>query len=194
MEPLEAQSMILRISAKLGDKIGVTPTETLPLGDNPYLDWTGRLFRSGRVQYVLLTNTASLYPIVFAGRGLTTPTGYAERVARELEALRASTGSARVGEGLFLPADAAVLFSKTFSRSVTGSMNEQVMQAQAYLETGSKTTLQVAEALRRMPMLSLEAVFPFKAFEALTTGSHATTSDTPKHGTDASGDGVSSKR
>ncbi len=36
--------MILRITAKLGKKIGVSPPGSLPADPNPFADWSARLF------------------------------------------------------------------------------------------------------------------------------------------------------
>ena len=62
--------MIFRISTKLGKKIHVTPDKMLPVDPNPFADWSANLFDVGRSQYVLITNTISLYSVVMPGRGL----------------------------------------------------------------------------------------------------------------------------
>ena len=56
--------MIVRLSGKLAKKIGESPTESLPQDPNPFADWSCHLFRADRVQYILITNTPSLYSMV----------------------------------------------------------------------------------------------------------------------------------
>lgn len=63
--------MILRITAQLGKKLGFTPSQVLPMDTNPFTDWAAHLFRADRTQYILLTNTATLYSVVMYGRGIT---------------------------------------------------------------------------------------------------------------------------
>ena len=53
--------MIFRLSQKLNDKIKAGPLPVLPLDDNPLADWSAHLFLADRMQYILLSNTKSLY-------------------------------------------------------------------------------------------------------------------------------------
>lgn len=62
--------MIIRLTQKLGKKIGLSPKEALPLEGNPYADWTGHPFTARRVQYILLVNTSSMFSVVLFGRGI----------------------------------------------------------------------------------------------------------------------------
>jgi hypothetical protein len=63
--------MIFRLSQKLAKKVKAAPTDVLSPELNPYADWSGHLFTSDRTQFILLTNTASLYSTVIHGRGVT---------------------------------------------------------------------------------------------------------------------------
>jgi hypothetical protein len=63
--------MIFRLSQKLNAKIEVGTLPTLPLDDNPFADWSARLFFVDRMQYILLSNTKSLYSTVMYGKGIT---------------------------------------------------------------------------------------------------------------------------
>ncbi|MBA3480598.1 MAG: hypothetical protein H0T51_02180 [Pirellulales bacterium] len=63
--------MIIRLSQKLATKIGVKALQVVPLDPNPFADWSGHLFSADRTQYVILTNTASLYSAILYGRGIT---------------------------------------------------------------------------------------------------------------------------
>jgi hypothetical protein len=64
----QATKMIFRVSQKLNTKIKAGKLDEMPLDENPYADWSAHLFMAGRVQYIILTNTASLYSCVMQGR------------------------------------------------------------------------------------------------------------------------------
>jgi len=62
--------MIFRLSHKLAKKITVPVPKTAPADPNPFADWSGHLFTADRTQYLILTNTPSLYSTVINGRGI----------------------------------------------------------------------------------------------------------------------------
>jgi hypothetical protein len=53
--------MIFRLSAKLTVKLKLRPSEVLPPDPNPFADWSAHLFPADRTQYLIISNTASLY-------------------------------------------------------------------------------------------------------------------------------------
>lgn len=64
--------MILRLTLKLAKKIGIVPLPAIPYDENrnPILDWNANLFTVQRAQYIILTNTASLYSLIMYGKGI----------------------------------------------------------------------------------------------------------------------------
>lgn len=62
--------MIFRLSLKLAKKAKIALPDVLPAAASPLLDWSANVFMVGRVQYILLTNTASLYSAILPGRGV----------------------------------------------------------------------------------------------------------------------------
>jgi hypothetical protein len=46
------EKMIIRVSAKLGKKIHVMPTQSLSLDANPFADWSAHIFTADRTQYM----------------------------------------------------------------------------------------------------------------------------------------------
>ena len=56
--------MIFRLSQKLSTKIKVGTLGALPLHENSLADWSAHVFVAGRTQYILLSNTKSLYSTV----------------------------------------------------------------------------------------------------------------------------------
>ncbi len=63
--------MILRLGNTLARKIKESKLSSSPPDPNPFADWSARLFTAGRSQYILITNTASLYSVVVFGNGMT---------------------------------------------------------------------------------------------------------------------------
>jgi len=83
--------MIFRLSQKLNAKIKAGSLGPLPLNENPFADWSALVFIAGRTQYILLSNSKSLYSTVMFGKGITNTSHFIERAVssnRELVALK----------------------------------------------------------------------------------------------------------
>jgi phage terminase large subunit-like protein len=76
--------MILRLSHKLNAKIKAGALPALPLHENPLADWSAQLFLAGRRQYILLSNTQSLYSTVISSKGITDDSGFIEEALRSV--------------------------------------------------------------------------------------------------------------
>ena len=125
--------MIFRLSQKLAQKLGEGNLLSLPLDENPYADWSAHLFTADRAQYIILTNTKSLYSLVMFGKGIT---NYGEFVSRALDCLREfldDDGQAFIYQRFIAPASGSVRFATALDRSVTGSINELVKFATFWL-------------------------------------------------------------
>ena len=125
--------MIVRLSGDLSKKIHVTSAQALPADPNPYADWSARLFRVGRTQYVLLSNTPSLYSVIMFGRGITSPASFTERANRAIRDFMNADGLRFIYEQFVAPVTERVRFGKALNRSVTGSMNKLVLMARIQL-------------------------------------------------------------
>jgi hypothetical protein len=71
--------MILQLSQKLNTKIKAGKLTEMPLDDNPYSDWSCHLFTADRTQYIILSNTLSLYSCVMYGKGITNDKTFIQR-------------------------------------------------------------------------------------------------------------------
>jgi hypothetical protein len=67
-ETLIGNTMVFRLSQKLGKKLKEGTLPSLPPDENPYADWSAHLFTADRTQYIIVTNTKSLYSVVMFGR------------------------------------------------------------------------------------------------------------------------------
>ena len=128
--------MILRLSQKLNAKIKAGPLPTLPLHENPLGDWSAHLFVADRTQYILLSNTKSLYSTVLLGKGISDDGVFIDRALTCLREFMASDGLEAVFRQFIVPASRSVRFAKALNRSVTGSMNDLTNQAADWLAEG----------------------------------------------------------
>jgi hypothetical protein len=159
--------MIVRVSAKLGKKIHLAPEKSLPADDNPFADWSTHLFSADRTQYILITNTASLYSMVMFGRGITHDGQFLDRITSYMSEFIRDNGYGFIYERLIMPSMASVMFSKALNRSVTGSMNDLVFMAKTRLVEREVSPYDVSFWLNEVPMSYLKMGRPKDAFQAL---------------------------
>lgn len=138
------RQMIFRISNKLGKKIRMTPDEVLPVDPNPFADWSANLFTVDRTQYVLVTNTISLYSMVMLGRGLKDERSFRKGVADRMRDVMRSDGHESTFERFIVPSMDSVHFSKALNRSVIGSMNELMGIAKFCMTAGEQSPFEVS--------------------------------------------------
>lgn len=128
--------MILRLSQKLNTKIKAGPLKTMPLDENPFADWSAHLFVVNRTQYILLSNTKTLYSVVTFGKGITNDSHFIERALSSIREFMQDDGHEAEYLRFIAPATARVRFAKALDRSVTGSMNQLVDCANSCLADG----------------------------------------------------------
>ena len=159
--------MILRVSTKLGKKIRVSPESCLPLHENPFADWSAHLFTADRTQYILVTNTASLYSMVMYGKGIADDSIFLQRAVGLIGEVLRDDDQGSVFERLIVPSTAQVRFSKALNRAVTGSMNDLVFQAKVHLIRQEISPYDTSFRLNEVPMSYLKYASPRQAFANL---------------------------
>jgi hypothetical protein len=161
--------MILRLTAKLAQKIGLDPLPALPYdkGRNPLLDWHAHLFMVQRTQYILATNTASLYSLVMPGRGITTGRQFAQALSVCLLDFLASQGQQPNAVRTLLSPGQDATFAKITDRRVLGSMNDLIFQSRIRLVEGQQTPFAVSYYLNETPLSYLKYRSPQTAFQEL---------------------------
>ena len=170
--------MIFRLSQKLNAKIKAGALRALPLHENPLADWSAHLFMAGRAQYLLLSNTRSLYSTVLYGKGVTTDSHFIERALGGIREFMEADDQAFVYRRFIVPAAASVRFAKALDRSVTGSMNDLIKHAAYWLAEGDESPFDVGLRLNDIPMSALAnggSAYgkPREAFKALAGGVEA---------------------
>ena len=129
--------MILRLSQKLAKKIKAGKLAEMPLDENPYADWSCHLFTAGRTQYIIMSNTASLYSCVMYGKGITDDSRFIERALSTIREFMEDDGQQFAYRKFIAPSSSTVSFAKALNRKGTGSMNERGMAASDALEYGA---------------------------------------------------------
>ena len=159
--------MILRLTNKLGKKLGFVPTDMVPPSANPFADWTAHLFTAERVQHILVTNTASLYSMVMYGRGIPSDSIFIDRTIEYMREFMSYDNHGFIFERLIAPQVGQIYLSKTLNRRVTGSMNDLVRLAKFDLIERNLSPFDVSFQLNEAPMSMLGFMNPCEAFESL---------------------------
>ncbi len=162
--------MIFRLSQKLNSKIKAGTLTAMPLDENPYADWSCHLFTADRTQYVILSNTKSLYSCVVYGKGITNDSVFIDRALSTIREFMESDGQAFVYQKFIAPASGTVSFSKALNRSVTGSMNDMIYHAKMWLIEEELSPFDVGFKLNEIPMSALDYAHSKEAFKKLVDG------------------------
>ena len=125
--------MIFRLTQKLAKKVKLPPLPAQPEGENPFIDWTAHLFRAERAQYIIVTNTASLYSLVMYGRGVTDDNDLIKDTLSFMREFMADEGYEFIYRRLIAPNTSRISLAKATNRHVIGSMNELIYEAKLYL-------------------------------------------------------------
>jgi hypothetical protein len=176
--------MIFRLSQKLNTKIKAGALKSLPLDENPFTDWSAHLFVADRSQYILLSNTKSLYSTVMHGKGITNDSNFIERALSNIREFMEDDGQELVYRRFIAPASGTVRFAKALNRSVTGSMNDMTKHAAYWLAAGDISPFEIGTRLHEIPMAALKHGssaygFPRDVFKSLavSVGGDNTVSD-----------------
>src|SRR6516164_5963664 len=135
--------MIFRPSQTLASKIKAGSLAAHSSHSNPFADWTARLFLADRIQYVLVTNTQSLYSTLFAAKGMTNQHLFIQRATICLVGAMSADLPALDFDRLVGDGATSAQFAKALNRSVTGSMNDLVFHATLMLTEHRLSPLKV---------------------------------------------------
>jgi hypothetical protein len=160
--------MILRLSQKLAQKIKVAPKVCVPLGPNPFADWSAHLFTADRAQYILLTNTASLYSMLMYGKGIFGDSEFIDAALTHMREFMPTDGNEFIFRKFIAPASGDVRFSKALNRSVTGSINDLVYHATMWMVERELSPFDAAFKLNDIPFSALDYRNPREVFKSLT--------------------------
>jgi hypothetical protein len=161
------RTMILRLSQKLATKIKAGKLLTMPLNENPYADWSCHVFTASGTQYIILSNTKSLYSCVMYGKGITDDSRFIERALSTIREFMEDDGQAFAFQRFIAPGSGTVSFAKALNRSVIGSMNDLIKHATYWLTQEEGSPHELGYRLNDIPMSALDYVHPKEQFNQL---------------------------
>lgn len=165
--------MILRLTQRLNDKIKAGTLPSAPLDENPYADWSARLFIASRIQYILLSQTVSLYSVAMYGRGITYDGQFIDRALENIREFMTYDGLGLVYMNFIAPTAGIIRFRRALNRSVTSALNEIEATAKLYLAPGKMSPFDVGFKLNEtlLPTIATRApgdrATPREAFKHL---------------------------
>jgi len=162
--------MIIRLTQRLAKKIKESPSQNYPVGPNAYADWSAHLFTAKRAQYIIVSNTTSLYSIVMHGGGITDSNKFIQSVFGFMADFMQSEGHGFLFRRLIVPEMTEVIFSKSANRSVLGSMNDFVESAKLYLIEMQLSPFETSRGINETPMTLLGYDSPREAFAKMAPG------------------------
>jgi hypothetical protein len=119
--------MILRLNDKLAKKIREDDLPSLPARRNRFADWSAHLFTADRTQYILISNTAALYPMVTYGAGVTDDNRLIHVAIDTMRDVMKDDGLELIYERRVAPEFGRVQFAKTLTGTATNAMNELIL-------------------------------------------------------------------
>ena len=125
--------MILRLTEKLGKKIHERPSQSVPIAENPFADWTANLFRADRTQYILVANTVFLYSVVLRGKGINSGNRFIEQTLTALRHFLKGDGLGILYHDFLVPEMGSFQLAKTRDRRVISSLTELIHEAKMRL-------------------------------------------------------------
>ena len=156
--------MIFRLTQKLAKKIKEAPNRSYPAGPNLYTDWSAHLFTAQRVQYIIVSNTASLYSLVSYARGILDFSGFIKYFINYMAEYMSKDGYEFLFRGFIASEAKEVIFSKLTNRHVIGSVNNLVYFAKCYLIESQLSPFEASQQINQVPMSYLDYGNPKEAF------------------------------
>lgn len=156
--------MIIRATAKLAKKIKVKPVPNVKGSQEAHLDWHANLFKLGRSQMIIVTNTVCLVSFVFGAAGISDRNTFIKQVFKHLVDYITDWNLKEYTEVLARINPEEVIIAKTNSRSVLGSMNDLIWLAKNHQIPGRVHLGDLSYQLNQTPMSLLDGERPFWRF------------------------------
>jgi hypothetical protein len=159
--------MIFRLTRKLAKKIKLPTLKAFPTSQNPFIDWTAHLFTAERAQYIIVTNTASLYSLIMYGRGITDDNELVQRTLKFMREYMVDDGCEFLYRRLIVTQSGIVSFAKATNQHVIGSMNDLILQARFYITERRLSPFETSQHINETPMSYLDYNSPKEAFRLI---------------------------
>jgi hypothetical protein len=118
--------MIVRLSKKLSTKIHEPDLPAILPDSHPYLDWHAHLFICNRAQYIMVTNSTSLFSVFMHGAGVTDSGKFLDRFNDTLKDVLHGIGADPIFQKIIVPGMKGVRFAKAQDKRIISSMNDNI--------------------------------------------------------------------
>ena len=156
--------MIIRPSKRLSEKLKEPALPASPLCANPFLDWHAHLFIHRRAQYIMVSNSASLFSVFMHGAGVTDFTTFYKRMNDTLKDVLHGIGADRIFQEIIAPNSRKVRLAKSQDRRVIGAMNDNIQFAKAVLDDEQISPYDLSFRINKNIHLFLKEGYPVEAF------------------------------
>jgi hypothetical protein len=160
--------MILRLSDELARKIRALPVTQQPLNANPFADWSCHAFPSGRGQFILAANTASLYVVLFPGRRVTRPANLESALFAHLQERLLNDGFEFLYKRLIDTQGGDVLYARPLNLTAIGTLRDLAEIAAHYIEAERLTPDEAANRINTVSLAAANHHTPRDAFRSLS--------------------------
>jgi hypothetical protein len=156
--------MILRLSSKLAAKIKEPSLTVAPPCTNPFLDWHCSLFIHNRAQYIIITNSSSLFSVFMHGAGNTNIDRFCDNMVYSLRSVLEQSGFSLIYDRIIIPSLNQMLFAKPNDQRIIGSMNELIFQARVFLDMEDLSPYELSHHVNKVIMGMIHYRTPQRAF------------------------------
>jgi hypothetical protein len=151
----------------LSEKIHTPNLPTAPTAENPYLDWHATLFRARRNQYIMVSNSKSLFSIFMHGAGITDFDKFYKRMGESIKDIMHDIGADHIYQRIIAPDAGAIHLAKAQDRRIIGSMNEQVFFAKTILYEEEISPFDLSFKVNEFILSTIKYATPKEAFWAM---------------------------
>ena len=144
--------LILRFSESMARKIRLSPGPSLPPSPEPLLDWAAHLFRCQRYQYVIVTNTQTLFSFVCHGQGICDISSFVDIIMSTMREVFENYGFVKAFDDRLAPNAREMILTKVGDRSLTGCMNNIVGMSQFWLERDHLSPMDLQPRINEIPI------------------------------------------
>jgi len=132
-------NVILRLSPRLASKIKSGTLQQIDQHENHLLDWSCRLFVAQRTEFILISNTASMFSCVFPSVEVADCDRLVDRMLVALRVLMFDNEQEANFHELAKVSAVGVTIARSRDRSLAMSMNDHVHSTKLYLADGLNT-------------------------------------------------------
>ena len=134
------------------------------VGRDKFDDWSACLFMADRTQYILFSNTATLYSMVTYGRGVTDGSRLIHDLIDTMRDVTKHDGLETVYDTRIVPGLNTFSFTRALEGAVAGALSELISVAKLHLASGEISPYDVSFVLNDVSLPYLKGESPLRGF------------------------------